>query len=171
MHGLPCGCVEVRGGGGVVCAWSQLGRSCKEPRAPFPCSCAMLIPAFLQVRTMSAKSSSTKTATGLAPLFLAIAEILAAVSTETALLALGHRIMPMKSAPAFAASSASETLVMPHILIRGLPGGWYVLVVARHVNLHGLTKSKIEPASLVESISIRGEMRLSGEFIQHSSDA
>ena len=39
------------------------------------------------------------------------------MSKLTALLALGHMIMPMKSAPACAASSASSGVVTPHILI------------------------------------------------------
>jgi hypothetical protein len=49
----------------------------------------------------------------------------------TARLALGHMIMPMKSAPAAAASSASSGETMPHIFSSGVPTRLLLLLLAR----------------------------------------
>ena len=53
---------------------------------------------------------------------LATAAMDRATDVATARLALGHMIMPMKSAPAAAASSASSGQTMPHIFI-SVPAG------------------------------------------------
>ena len=63
----------------------------------------------------SPASSSTKTPAGCAWCCFAMLTIWRAVSQLTARLALGHMIMPMKSAPARAATSASSGLVTPQI--------------------------------------------------------